>query len=1023
MNEQREKSKRDKSDQPDHRNDHRLRVRDLNVREPVVKGRDLGDTYLKLSYMDRPSVGSLPRKSTTGRSHPGERIPQPSERSHQITSKGQSNQTDESKSSNRSYTRESSFEQLVKKLRDDSRGRIQKLIVSPGSGQSRPASTSTTSVSSLPVIAKQKPSLGTLLPRDQQRRSASPYEAVMSPLSRFKSPPTEFTSSAALWGDAGAWSKRRTTSLDEPSYWGTRSLPRNMDSLTRWSVNASEDFDAGESDASDAKRVSCSSTESARSSFSNARDSNQGRKEGGYYSENPEILRAKTKGCDREDAETSLEPSPHSNVAAISPDSAAAFTRAVPTLTPVYSQPFSVAPVATYSKPGSRPFFSPHNFSASSVSRAYSVHHSPSEPFISQLAKSRLSSLINSDATVSSSFSVPDIPPARYSRNGSPVIPPYLPASDPPTPPRASPLNGHPPLDSYTTLSLRASIAPPLHVHPFAKVNHDAPSTRRTLDGSISNPTNHLSSNSASNKPPSGAISPTTYTAASANISSRIPASTNLASPSPQYSGSSTFASSHQRLFSPNSHQESASHTVPTSSSPHPFVQDHNFAPAVPPPLPAVGPPHSFPTESHTRPSDIGLPEDLFSVTEVKSDPRHLLRSSNSTFVFPSPMSKHSTKSPVTANETRIPITNKNAYLPGVRTNGLPEDRSLKGSEPDKSFKYFPISHSDAGSGRDRVTEKTPASIYKSNLSISLMPFVDLDDDDDATGSARVSSRISEDGTQTEDMTVGGLVVSQLQSTHQNGSKVNNLQSTGSQVNHFQSTAPSVSKVNHPQSTAPSGYKDNHLQSTASGESKVDHLQSTASGESKTNHLQSTASSESKVNHLQSIASSESKDVDYLQPMTQPGFKVNHFQSFDSSGSKINNLKPTAQSGSLQVNHLLSTKTADSLGGSTSSPERESTPRSSIVEDNRTKTDSRTRISFERIGRSEIPMPTSRVRSGFPPKSEYSVDNGDSSLLEIDIVKGSIGICFCLEGGRDSPYGDGPIRIKRLFQGRTVRLH
>jgi C-terminal processing protease CtpA/Prc len=40
-------------------------------------------------------------------------------------------------------------------------------------------------------------------------------------------------------------------------------------------------------------------------------------------------------------------------------------------------------------------------------------------------------------------------------------------------------------------------------------------------------------------------------------------------------------------------------------------------------------------------------------------------------------------------------------------------------------------------------------------------------------------------------------------------------------------------------------------------------------------------------------------------------------------------------------------------------------------------------------------------------------------LLEIDIVKRSIGICFCLEGGKDSPYGDGPIKVKRIFHGTS----
>lgn len=42
---------------------------------------------------------------------------------------------------------------------------------------------------------------------------------------------------------------------------------------------------------------------------------------------------------------------------------------------------------------------------------------------------------------------------------------------------------------------------------------------------------------------------------------------------------------------------------------------------------------------------------------------------------------------------------------------------------------------------------------------------------------------------------------------------------------------------------------------------------------------------------------------------------------------------------------------------------------------------------------------------------------GESSLLEIGVLKGGLGLGFCIEGGKDGPYGDRPITVKRLFRG------
>jgi len=39
-------------------------------------------------------------------------------------------------------------------------------------------------------------------------------------------------------------------------------------------------------------------------------------------------------------------------------------------------------------------------------------------------------------------------------------------------------------------------------------------------------------------------------------------------------------------------------------------------------------------------------------------------------------------------------------------------------------------------------------------------------------------------------------------------------------------------------------------------------------------------------------------------------------------------------------------------------------------------------------------------------------------LVDIEMVKGPIGLGFCIEGGIGSPVGDKPIIVKRLFKGK-----
>ncbi|ELT92652.1 hypothetical protein CAPTEDRAFT_166827 [Capitella teleta] len=40
--------------------------------------------------------------------------------------------------------------------------------------------------------------------------------------------------------------------------------------------------------------------------------------------------------------------------------------------------------------------------------------------------------------------------------------------------------------------------------------------------------------------------------------------------------------------------------------------------------------------------------------------------------------------------------------------------------------------------------------------------------------------------------------------------------------------------------------------------------------------------------------------------------------------------------------------------------------------------------------------------------------------VEVEMQKGSVGLGFCIEGGKNSPLGDRPIVVKRLFKGGTA---
>jgi len=49
---------------------------------------------------------------------------------------------------------------------------------------------------------------------------------------------------------------------------------------------------------------------------------------------------------------------------------------------------------------------------------------------------------------------------------------------------------------------------------------------------------------------------------------------------------------------------------------------------------------------------------------------------------------------------------------------------------------------------------------------------------------------------------------------------------------------------------------------------------------------------------------------------------------------------------------------------------------------------------------------------------QFNIKEDDGPIiLEMEIVKGGLGLGFCIEGGKGAPGGDRPISVKRLFQG------
>jgi len=72
------------------------------------------------------------------------------------------------------------------------------------------------------------------------------------------------------------------------------------------------------------------------------------------------------------------------------------------------------------------------------------------------------------------------------------------------------------------------------------------------------------------------------------------------------------------------------------------------------------------------------------------------------------------------------------------------------------------------------------------------------------------------------------------------------------------------------------------------------------------------------------------------------------------------------------------------------------------------------------------PTETTQPHSGYDSRTELKKDDvirtaaagkSDAGVFEIQVIKESLGLGFCIEGGKGSAAGDRPISVKRLFLG------
>jgi len=47
----------------------------------------------------------------------------------------------------------------------------------------------------------------------------------------------------------------------------------------------------------------------------------------------------------------------------------------------------------------------------------------------------------------------------------------------------------------------------------------------------------------------------------------------------------------------------------------------------------------------------------------------------------------------------------------------------------------------------------------------------------------------------------------------------------------------------------------------------------------------------------------------------------------------------------------------------------------------------------------------------------HAAEENNARIFEVQVIKGALGLGFCIEGGRGSATGDRPVAVKRLFKG------
>lgn len=69
-----------------------------------------------------------------------------------------------------------------------------------------------------------------------------------------------------------------------------------------------------------------------------------------------------------------------------------------------------------------------------------------------------------------------------------------------------------------------------------------------------------------------------------------------------------------------------------------------------------------------------------------------------------------------------------------------------------------------------------------------------------------------------------------------------------------------------------------------------------------------------------------------------------------------------------------------------------------------------------------VDTPSPVVSKDAAVKEEVKSTASAGELIDVEMEIGSVGLGFCIAGGKNSPLGDTPITVKRLFKGKTLKV-